>query len=214
MARTADPDLAERRRRAILDAALHCFRRQGFHQTSMASICAEADISAGALYRYFPSKADIIVAIAEEEHRDAEELIDAIANGADITESLMTLVRDVVGRCVEDHPLTADVLAEAMRDTELAKRFREHIIHMQRRLAIAIAAGQRRGSVDLGINPETAARLVTVMIDGLILRAAVIRDDDPEALTAALRTFVDRLLKPGSALTASLIVCHLPRRPT
>ena len=48
MSRLANPELAERRRRQILDAALACFRRRGFHQTSMSEICTEADISAGA----------------------------------------------------------------------------------------------------------------------------------------------------------------------
>lgn len=197
MARLADPALAERRRREIVEAAMACFRRRGFHQASMQEICAAAGISAGALYRYFPSKADIIFAIAEEHHRDAEDLIDAIANGADITENLVTLVREVVSRCGEDQPLTADVLAEAMRDPELANRFREHLLQMQRRLALAIGAGQRRGAVDPGIDPETAAHTITLMIDGLVLRAAVTRSDAADDLIGAFRTFVERYLKPG-----------------
>jgi len=197
MARLADPALAERRRREIVEAAMGCFRRRGFHQASMQEICAAAGMSPGALYRYFPSKSDIILAIAEVHHRDAEDLIAGIANGADVTENLVALVRDVVGRCGEDQPLTADVLAEAMRDPELARRFSDHVQHKQRRLGAAIAAGQRRGSVEAGIDPDTAARLVTVLMDGLVLRAAVMREKDPEILIAAFRAFVERLLKPA-----------------
>ncbi|MEJ0022097.1 MAG: helix-turn-helix domain-containing protein [Alphaproteobacteria bacterium] len=63
MARVADPDLTERRKRQIMEAALACFRRKGFHQSSMQEICAEAHLSSGAIYRYFPSKTDIIAAI-------------------------------------------------------------------------------------------------------------------------------------------------------
>jgi AcrR family transcriptional regulator len=70
LARLADPELAERRRRQIMDAAVGCFRRRGFHQATMAEICAEAGVSAGALYRYFSSKADIIGAIAEDKRGD------------------------------------------------------------------------------------------------------------------------------------------------
>ncbi|HVK80674.1 MAG TPA: helix-turn-helix domain-containing protein, partial [Verrucomicrobiae bacterium] len=73
MARIADPLLADRRRRQIMDAAIVCFRRRGFHQASMQEICAEAGISAGALYRYFGSKADIIGAIAEESRAEGDE---------------------------------------------------------------------------------------------------------------------------------------------
>ena len=44
------------RRDEILSAAQRCFVRSGFHQASMQEICAEAGMSAGNLYRYFPSR--------------------------------------------------------------------------------------------------------------------------------------------------------------
>ena len=39
-----------------LAAAQRCFVRSGFHGASMQDICAEAGMSPGNLYRYFPSK--------------------------------------------------------------------------------------------------------------------------------------------------------------
>ena len=50
----------EARRQQILDAAFGCFARQGFHQTTMQDICREAELSPGAVYRYFDSKEAII----------------------------------------------------------------------------------------------------------------------------------------------------------
>jgi AcrR family transcriptional regulator len=47
----------EARRQQILDAALACFSRRGFHQSTMQDICQEAELSPGAVYRYFRSKA-------------------------------------------------------------------------------------------------------------------------------------------------------------
>src|SRR4051812_17630808 len=44
------------RRAEILAAAQRCFVRSGFHGASMQDICAEAGMSPGNLYRYFPSK--------------------------------------------------------------------------------------------------------------------------------------------------------------
>ena len=52
----------EARRQQILDAAFGCFARQGFHQTTMQDICREAELSPGAVYRYFDSKEAIIAA--------------------------------------------------------------------------------------------------------------------------------------------------------
>ncbi len=50
----------DQRRVQILDAARACFASAGFHGASMHQICAEARMSPGALYRYFPSKDAII----------------------------------------------------------------------------------------------------------------------------------------------------------
>ena len=52
----------EARREEILDAAIACFTRKGFHQTTMEDIFREAELSAGAVYRYFAGKEEIIEA--------------------------------------------------------------------------------------------------------------------------------------------------------
>jgi AcrR family transcriptional regulator len=49
----------------ILDAALDLFRRQGFEQTTMRGIAAEAGVSLGAAYYYFESKEDLVMAFYE-----------------------------------------------------------------------------------------------------------------------------------------------------
>jgi AcrR family transcriptional regulator len=56
----------ESRREQILIAAWKCFSRNGFHSTSMADVIREAGLSAGAVYLYFRSKDDIIVAVATQ----------------------------------------------------------------------------------------------------------------------------------------------------
>jgi AcrR family transcriptional regulator len=56
----------EARREQILLAAWKCFARNGFHSTSMADVIREAGLSAGAVYLYFRSKDDIIVAVATQ----------------------------------------------------------------------------------------------------------------------------------------------------
>lgn len=53
------------RREQILDAAIACFIERGFQGTSMADIIQESGLSAGAIYRYFPGKRDIAMAVAK-----------------------------------------------------------------------------------------------------------------------------------------------------
>ncbi|WP_067864263.1 TetR/AcrR family transcriptional regulator [Nocardia shimofusensis] len=56
----------QRRRQQILDAAQLCFARKGFFDTSMQDVFAESGLSAGAVYRYFKSKNEIVAALASQ----------------------------------------------------------------------------------------------------------------------------------------------------
>src|SRR5688500_17498902 len=71
------PQYLEMRRQQVVDAARACFARTGFHQTTMQDICGEAELSPGAVYRYFRSKEEIIEAIGEESRQRNIELINA-----------------------------------------------------------------------------------------------------------------------------------------
>ncbi len=198
MARTADPDLAERRRRAILDAALVCFRRQGFHQTSMASICAEADISAGALYRYFASKADIIAAIAEEDRQTVAAILEGALTSGDLMTDLLRMAGALAERFARESSgmLLADVLGEASRDGALCARLLRVDAEARAHLVVAIRREQRFGRVDACVNADAVGRILFAAFDGLALRMALFGAADPDALLADFTLLIERLLHP------------------
>ncbi|HEU4980309.1 MAG TPA: helix-turn-helix domain-containing protein, partial [Solirubrobacterales bacterium] len=52
MSATPAPD----KRRAILDAAITVFARQGFHSARVSDVAAEAGVAYGLVYHYFDSK--------------------------------------------------------------------------------------------------------------------------------------------------------------
>src|SRR5712692_8170595 len=62
---------SEETRRMILETALSLFREHGFEDTTIRDIAAEADLSLGAAYYYFPSKEAIVGAYydyVQEQH--------------------------------------------------------------------------------------------------------------------------------------------------
>src|ERR1700761_4531515 len=67
----AEKPRALARRKQVLEAAATCFRRHGFHACSMAQISAEAGMSVGHIYSYFPSKDAIIAAIVRADVDEA-----------------------------------------------------------------------------------------------------------------------------------------------
>lgn len=52
-------------RRRILDAAFQLFHEQGYNATSVATILREADVAAGSLYHFFPSKEELLLGVLE-----------------------------------------------------------------------------------------------------------------------------------------------------
>ena len=53
------------RRTQILEAAQRCFKKQGFHKTTLRDIAQEFGMSAGHIYNYFSNKEAIIEALVE-----------------------------------------------------------------------------------------------------------------------------------------------------
>ena len=51
----------DNRQMQILEAAWRCFYRAGLHETTMQDIIRQSDLSAGAVYLFFPSKEEIIL---------------------------------------------------------------------------------------------------------------------------------------------------------
>jgi len=198
MARLADPDLALRRRREILEAAEGCFRRRGFHQATMQEICAEARISPGALYRYFDSKADIIAAISEEKRGEAEVEFRKLYSEHAFIDALLAVAARVL-RKFSDHQtgsLFCDIAGEAARDPILARRLAALQAKSMDSFAEAVADAQVRGEVDPELLPRDVAYSLMTFIDGMGVRVAV-SDEPPETILHQFRTVAERYLAPA-----------------
>lgn len=144
------------RRAHILDAARACFSRKGFHAASMLDLQAEAGVSAGAIYVYFPSKREIIAAIAEENLDLLDRALDEAlsnADGAPLHEALLAVVR-VINRVTAgpSRGIAFDVWGEATRDREMGRmvdtRFGGARDRFREAAARAIAAGELPATAD------------------------------------------------------------------
>src|ERR1700743_2235641 len=91
----------ESRRQQILDAALVCFSRDGFHATTTADIVRESGVSQGTLYLYFATKDDIIVALADDRHQ-GEALLNALAEGEQDPIEGLGLLLELYGHSLDD----------------------------------------------------------------------------------------------------------------
>ena len=69
-------------RRQILAAALEVFSRQGYAGTTLDDITAAANLSKGAIYWYFESKADLFATMLGERASIFSEILEDAARGA------------------------------------------------------------------------------------------------------------------------------------
>lgn len=69
-------------RARIFDAAIELFRRNGFAQTTMREIAAEAKVALGAAYYYFESKDSIVLAFYEQAQRDLDPVLERSLEGS------------------------------------------------------------------------------------------------------------------------------------
>src|SRR5688572_23603012 len=75
---TADTKNATRKR--ILEVAQKLFTRQGFEATTTRDIAREADIAAGTLFNYFPTKESIVACLLSDASICAAEVFTARFN--------------------------------------------------------------------------------------------------------------------------------------
>ncbi|GLK85385.1 TetR/AcrR family transcriptional regulator [Ancylobacter defluvii] len=190
--RKADP------RRRVLDAAAACFTRAGFHATSMQEICAEAGMSPGGLYRYFPSKDAIILAIVEEERSARMKMLELLHGAPSFAAGLTAMGQALFSGempmvCADLGP---EIAAEAARNPKLKVKFDEVDEEMGNAIRDALLAGQKRGEIDPAIDPDIAMTLIDAIGDGLLLRRRLQPDLPLAAMMPGFGDLIARMLAP------------------
>jgi AcrR family transcriptional regulator len=178
------------RRDQILNAARRCFLRDGFHGTSMQDLFAEAGLSSGAVYRYFASKDDMIVAIAEENMRGVAEMIHAAAGqpGRSAGAVLADVLETVRAKDAENGlgQIALLVWAESLRSPSIAERLRAMVTQIRAGLAEVASAHQGSAGLPGDISADEFAAVLFSIIPGYILQLALLGPAAAEEVPAAL----------------------------
>ncbi|MFE1595082.1 TetR/AcrR family transcriptional regulator [Nocardia sp. NPDC058705] len=176
----------ERRRRQILDAAQLCFARKGFNATSMQDVFTESGMSAGAVYRYFASKDQIIWALVAPTLGPLRERLAAYIRTEQTptpAEVIRMLTREIVARSGPDGPLrlAPQVWALALVQPDAAAiPVRESIAGM-RELWLEYAIRMRElGWVPDDTDADALAKAMFGLLPGFILQHLLLNDVTPD----------------------------------
>jgi AcrR family transcriptional regulator len=190
------PARASAQRERILDAALTCFAREGFHAATMQDIVAESGLSPGAIYGYFKGKTDVVTAIASERHAMERRRMEHALNAGDLETILVRLVEGfVLGlRDVQERKwrrLAVQLWAESLSNPRLKREALGGVTQAIELLSPMIGKAQREGRWPARLDAESAARVLIAILQGISLQLAWDDTIDIAGFASALRIMID-----------------------
>jgi len=173
---------------AIIESAVKLFSQQGYHNTRMEAIAAEAGIGKGTIYEYFSSKAQLFKEMMElTAQRYYDSLGEKPLEDLDFSQQLKLIIKAHFSFCQQNKEFTRllfwenDVLDKELK--ELGYSFRQE---KEARIQAWVEAGIKKGQIK-NINP----RLLTLLIVGIMgaVWVPIVLDNwevDPEAAAQEL----------------------------
>jgi AcrR family transcriptional regulator len=169
MARTTGSD-GEKTAAALRDAAVSLIARHGYEAVSMRDLAAEIGVQASALYRYFPTKQDLLFTLMREH---MEGLIQAWSNARPETADPMTRLAAFVGNHIRFH--VARRHGTHVSNMELRSLSRENLTHIlrlrtayEKELRQILRDGAEAGVFSIDDTSMTAMAIIQ-MVTGVIV---------------------------------------------
>jgi len=181
----------DERRRLIVEAAFRAVADEGFEGLRTRDIAAAIGINSATLHHYFPTKDDLIAALADHlEHRLRTEHA-PVQDDADI---------DPFGRQFDDlahyHAHAPELLAvfrelvaRAPRDGSIRALVDRLHAGWHASIVAALEHARAQGLLRAGVDPDACARIVLGTAWGLVARICVSMDE-LDAAARQLRTLV------------------------
>lgn len=158
---------SERSRRAIHDAALALVGEVGYARTTIEGIAARAGVGKQTIYRWWPSKAAVLleafIDLGNRAARDAGEEAAGFPDTGDLAADLKLVLRATVDE-LNDPAFgapTRALAAAGIVDPKLGAEFVEKLLDPGLQLyATRLRAAQRAGQVRAGVDPRIALELL------------------------------------------------------
>ncbi len=199
-------DVRAERRAQILDTAASVFAHHGFHQARIDDIVAASGLSKGAIYWYFKSKNDIIIAIIgrffASEHSAFPALLSDTASPA--RARVLGFAHQVASNITAIDatnllPLFHDFYALAARDSTVRQAIQHYLASNRTLIAHIIQQGIERGEFR-AVDAQAMAEAIIALHEGMILlwsiQSADQRGDLCQVLHAALAHLLDGIAAP------------------
>lgn len=163
----------------------------------MADIAKTAATSPGLMYRYFPGKEAIVLAIIERQLQERRAKIAELHASNDFASSLVRSFEQwrTGDPGAMNVALFLEMSAEATRDRQTAAALRCSDLLTRADFKAWLGASPTKGGLGVRKDLETRAILIQCVIEGLAIRAVREPDLDVVKLRPALRRLLDHPLE-------------------
>ena len=110
--RPANAAIRERREEEILDAAAQLFAERGFAAANTQVLADTLGVGKGTIYRYFPSKEELLLAAVDRAMRQVTETIDAAIVDVDEPMERMVVAMQTYLSVFREHPEYAELIIQ------------------------------------------------------------------------------------------------------
>ena len=191
-------ELEEIRRNQILTAALSAIAVNGHAKVTMAKICEQAKLSKGGVAHYFSSKQKLLI-VAFESFFDrifdqSRDIMDRQPDPEDKILSFTWLVNPHHPDFGKGYPILVDFMSLAAHDNAYRRIYKRWVSRWIEQVMDALQQGRMQGRF-LKCDPKAAARTISAIYQGFILRWYLAPGHYPEqwtvaALSETLRTLM------------------------
>jgi AcrR family transcriptional regulator len=169
----------------------------------MQQVAEEAGMSAGNLYRYFPSKEALVEGICMLDQRERGAAFHALAHSGDVLGTLEAMLRDnLLNKPRHKAVMFLEVAAEAGRNPRIAEMMRTNDAEVIAGLTGLIETAKANGEAVAALDASFAARLLFTYVGGLFRRRALDEAFDVES-EATMTMSLLRALFAGAISSAN-----------
>jgi TetR/AcrR family transcriptional regulator, transcriptional repressor of aconitase len=196
-------DQRQARRDQIIAATWRCFSRRGIQATSMEEIIREASLSAGAVYLYYKSKDELILAAGSAAYLELRALLlpvlakeKPLPPAAFVREVTRAITKHAQRRELDFNAIILMCWGEAQSNVKMKELIADGQVAYREALTAIVSKWQKRGDIPAKGKPANAAKVMLSLFLGFIVQSAMIGGIDPDTTAKGIESLISSQSHP------------------
>jgi AcrR family transcriptional regulator len=188
---------AKTRQRQIIQAAMQCFQRKGYENTTIDDIAAEYGLSKGSIYWYYPSKKDILMAVFQhmvsQLFAEYASLVSSPISPRQKLTKMVHLMAQMLLREYESYRPFMVLMSVAYEDNDLRDMSASLYEQAEEMMAEILRQGEKAGEFVVP-NKRLTTALMIATAEGLFTRQMLLNDLNLEEIEREAENIIEHFL--------------------